>query len=139
MKIRLTARLVTSASLFLLLCGMASADQCGDLVDKWNRTNTEAHGYFKLFLDRHLPQNSCDERVAECAAHRASLDTLRRLMASVDGVFDACGPRFRSKLGLDKSAMRKAVQDDISHAEANVAYACRKERLTTGCFSMDGL
>jgi hypothetical protein len=132
-------RLVISAGFLLLFCGVAPADQCGDLVEKWSLTNAEAHGSFKRFLDRHVPSGSCDERAAQCEARRAELDGLNRMLAMVDKVYAACGPRFRSKLGLDKSEMRKTVQDDISHSERAVSSDCSNKELTTGCWSMDGL
>jgi hypothetical protein len=126
-------RLATAAALLLMTCGFAQADRCGDLVGRWKRLNEETHGHYRHFVDRNLSINSCESRAAECQARRKTLDGLRRMMAAVGPVYGACGPRYLSTYGLDRSAMQKVIQDEVRGSEADVARDCSKEQLTMGC------
>jgi len=145
-----------------LSCAMAHADQCDDLIERWNRPND--------IKSPPLPQGhdmsgSCQDNAAWCGYARAQLDYSRRLLASgqrklamVGPMFNACaaharvlvhtwgaptaspGARALTRSEAKESARQSLAdwQRDVDHWEAQVAHDCDPKRLTTACFDDAG-
>jgi len=128
-------RLVISATLLLLFCGAATAEQCNALIDKYNRSLNADFNILQADIDRHLEVGSCENETAVCEMHRALANLARQRLALVDPMFNACGKTIRltvSGAATGRLDSRKKAQDDLSRAEGDVALHCAKAAACKG-------
>jgi hypothetical protein len=124
-------RLVISATILFLFCGVAAAEPCNDQISKWNRSLDEGGKILQAAIDSHPAVGSCEYETAECEMHGALANLARQRLALVDPMFAACGTIIHltvSGAATRRLDSRKNAQDDLSREEKEVASHCAKSK-----------